>query len=278
MDLQLESEKFLKELKNIQLKNDLIVERAYRSIQLCRNTLYIYKKEIVSKGFESIESEINFFKITKQIPLVQLIYFSEIYSFEIQFPKADKNCQLKFIKKKIHKLNRFFLENLNFEQYVNSEVLYFDKEYYTRDYMESYHLNISKFYFQDPDFSTPRDMLLGQLKANNLLISYLDERIVNLKNGLNGQKLNHPTAEKISWPFTNADWVELVYALWYVGLKRQQGLSIIQVSQKLQEVFDFEPKDIYKGYRYMKNRKLSRTIFLDRMATSLLLEMDKSEE
>ncbi|WP_300435483.1 RteC domain-containing protein [Christiangramia sp.] len=278
MDLQLESEKFLKKLKDIQLKNDLIVERAYRSIQLCRNTLYIYKKEIVSKGFESIESEINFFKVTKQIPLVQLIYFSEIHSFEIQFPKADKNYQLKFIKKKIHKLNRFFLQNLDFDKYANSRALYFDKEYYTRDYMGSYHLNISKFYFQDPDFSTPRDMLLGQLKANNSLVNYLEERLFKLKNNLNGNRINlHPT-EKIPWPFSNADWVELVYALWAVGLKKQKELSIIQVSQKLQEVFDYEPKDIYKGYRYMKNRKISRTIFLDRMATSLLFEMDKSEE
>lgn len=278
MDLQLESEKFLKELKKIQLENILISDQAYHSIKICRSTLYNYKKEIISEGFESIQSEIDFFKITKQIPLVQLIYFSEIHSFEIQFPKADKDSQLKYIKKKIHKLNCFFLQNLNFNQYVNSGEFYFDKEYYTRDYLENYHLSISKFYYQDPDFSTPKDMHLAQLKANNLLVSYLEERRLKLKNNFDSNCLSNNSSNKTPWPFSNADWVELVYALWCVGLKSQNGLSIIQVSKKLQEIFDYEPKDIYKSYRYMKNRKISRTIFLDRMAASLLFEMDKSEE
>ena len=52
----------------------------------------------------------------------------------------------------------------------------------------------------------------------------------------------------------------------------------MQVSKKLQQLFDFEPKDIYKTYQDIKNRKNSRTLFLDELSTSLLIEMDKSEE
>ena len=59
---------------------------------------------------------------------------------------------------------------------------------------------------------------------------------------------------------------------------KQDNQSIMQISRKLQQLFDLEPKDIYKTYHDIKNRKNSRTLFLDELSTSLLIEMDKSEE
>lgn len=277
MDSELLTYKLFEELKEIKLQSKNILEQSYRSIEVCRNQLSQLKREVIANGLDSIEAEIEFFKNVKQVPLVHLIYYSEIHSFEIQFPKADKKVQLKFIKKKIGKLNRFFLYNIDFGQYVNSNATHFDKEYYTRGYLDTYHITTSKFYFQDPDFSTPRDMLLGKFKAYNSFVIYLDERMFSIKNNSNGKKFDHTPTEKISWPFSNTDWAELIYALWFTGL-RQKGLSIIQVSQKLHEVFDRESTDIYKSFGDMKNRKNSRTLFLDKMVTSLLFGMDKSEE
>lgn len=231
MKLHLITQNLEQQLLEIKKKSKTMIQRSNRSIEVCTKLLGEFKKEIVSNGFESVSDEIHFFKYIKQIPLKQLIYFSEIRSFEIQFPKADKNCQRKFIRKKLQKLNRFFIYNLDFTQYADSERTHFDKEYYTRNYLDSYHITTSKFYFQDPDFSTSRDMLLGKFKAYNLLVIYLDERMFNIKNNLNGKKLGHTSTEKIPWPFSNTDWAELIYALWFTGLK-QKGLSIIQVSQK----------------------------------------------
>nr|WP_248912334.1 RteC domain-containing protein [Gelidibacter algens] len=84
-----------------------MVQRSNRSIAVCTNLLGELKKEIVTNGFECDSDEIYFFKKLKQIPLRHLIYFSEIRSFEIQFPKADKDCQRKFIRKKYKKLTVF---------------------------------------------------------------------------------------------------------------------------------------------------------------------------
>lgn len=279
MNTELLSYKLLEELEEIKLHSKNILEQSYRSIEVCRNLLSTLKREVFVNGFDSIESEIKFFKTIKQVPMVHLIYFSEIHSFEIQFPKANKDCQLKFTKKKINKLNRFFLYNMDFGQYVDTGDSRFDKEYFTRDFLNNYHITLSNFYFQDPDFCTPRDMLLGKYKAYCSLVDYLEERLFNLKNGLNERSTIPNKLEKIPWPFTHADWVELVYALSAAGLARQNNFNIIKVSQKLQEVFEYEPpKDIYKTYQDLKNRKKSRTQFLDLLATSLLSEMNKSEE
>lgn len=278
MDLQTLSKELLVKLDEIRLENLPILERAYRSIELSRNLLSTFKREILVNDFESINEEIIFFKQIKQIPLVKLIYFSEIHSFEIQFPKADKAAQLKFVKKKINKLNRFFLYNLDFGQYVNSGSTHFDKEYYTRDHLETYHITTSKFYFQDPDFCTPRDMLLGKFTAFHNLVHYMDEKQNKIKSGLNGKSMIAKPTEKMEWPFTNTDWVELIYALSAAGMAKKNKPSIVKISTILQEIFDFTPKDIYKTFQDIKNRKNSRTLFLDQLTASLLSEMDKSEE
>ena len=277
MELKSLSQELIEQLENIKLQNEDFIERSFRAIEVCRNLLSRLKKEVLREGFESANDEIHFFKTTKQVPLVQLIYFSEIHSFEIQFPKADRECQRKFIKRKIDKLNRFFLYNLDFGRYVESGATHFDKEYYTRYYLDTFHITTSKFYFQDPEFCTPRDMLLGKYKAFIDLITYLDNRYSQLENSLNGNVM--PAAsKKMHWPFTNADFVELLYALCAKGLGRQDNLSIMTVSKIIQQIFDFTPKDIYKTYQSIKNRKNSRTLFLDELATSLLSELDKSEE
>lgn len=278
MNSQILSKNLLKDLDEIKIQNENILERASCSIKACRKLLSAYKKEILSKEFKTIEDEIKFFKETKQIPLIKLIYFSEIHSFEVQFPKGDKGYQLKFIKKKINKLNRFFLYNIDFGRYVNSGATHFDKEYYTRDYLETFHITTSKFYFQDPEFCTPRDMLLGKYRAYDLLIPYLDEKKYKTRKGLNGKLKTIKPIEKIHWSFSNTDYVEMLYALCAKGLGKQDSQGIMQISKKLQLIFDVEPKDIYKTYQDIKNRKNSRTLFLDELSTSLLIEMDKSEE
>lgn len=278
MNLELLTYKLLEELKDIELQSKNILDQSYRSIEVCRNLLSIFKKEILVNDFGSIEAEIVFFKKIKQVPLVQLIYFSEIHSFEIQFPRANKDSQLKFIRKKINKLNRFFLYNLDFGQYINSGDTRFDREYYTRDCLNAYHITTSKFYFQDPDFCTSRDMLLGKYQAFNSLVLYLEGRIFELENNMNGNKMVRKQEDKLHWPFSNTDYVELLYALCAAGISKNNNRSIGQVSKALQEIFDLEPKDIYKTFQEIKSRKNSRTSFLDKLSSTLLSEMNRSED
>ena len=261
MKLHLLAQNLEKQLLEIEENSKTIMQRSKHSIIVCTKLLGQFKKEIVNKGFDSISDEMYFFKHTKQIPLRHLIYFSEIRSFEIQFPKADKDCQRKFIRKKIQKVNRFFIYNLDFTQYTDSEETHFDKEYYTRDYLENFHITTSKFYFQDPEFCTPRDMLLGKYKAYDYLVTYFDEKKDRVRNGLNGKHKSIKSMEKIDWPFSNTDYVELLYALCSKGLGKQNNQGIMQVSKKLEQLFNIEPKDIYKTYQDIKKRKNSRIAY-----------------
>ncbi len=266
------------QLLEIEADSLTMLEQANRSIIACTNLLGKLKKEIMNNGFQSTSDEIHFFKHTKHIPLKHLIYFTEIRSFEIQFPKAGICLQRKYIERKISKINRFFSHNLDFSLYTDSKYTHFDEHYYTREPLDLYQIPTSKIYFQDPEFFTPRNILLGKFVAFNSLVTYLEKRLYKLENTIYLNQAPYAKVEKLIWPFTNTDWVELIYAFHAAGLAKQNNLSISMVSQAMQEVFDYVPKDLYKIFQNIKNRKGSKTLFLDNLTASLLLAINKSEE
>src|SRR5699024_5726265 len=276
MQFQTELDNLSQELTQIKSEYKNILDRSAYSITCCHNVLYRFKKKIVSYQFVDSKQEIHFFKVTKQVPLVELIYFSEIHSFELQFPKADQQAQLAHTLQKIEKLNRFFLYNLDFGRYVRSGSKDFDEEFYTRKYLDLYYITTSKFYFQDPDFCTPRDMLLAKYNAYQKLIFYFKKRLEQLKNGTAVNFSSSP--KKLPWVFSHTDWVELVYALFFAGLNHKTKLSISEVSKQLQQVFDYvPPRKVYRVYQEIKNRK-RRTVFLEQLQKALLTTMDESEK
>lgn len=278
MELKLLSDSLILELKKIEKESHDIMILSNKAIILCRNLLTRYKKHITKSGFECIQDEIEFFKTTKQPTLTNLIYYSEVRSFEIQFPKVNKDAQKKYLKKKIGKLNRFFLYNMDFGQYIKSNNSHFDKQYFTREYFDNFPITSSKFYFQDPDFSTPRCMLLGKLRAYNLFIVYLQNRLIDKKKSLNFD-INTPNNDiNLQWTSTKTDLTELIYALHHSRSINNGNTDIKEIAIIFQKVLHFDIGDYYKTFSEIKSRKISRTKFLDELSSVLLSHMNNNEE
>jgi hypothetical protein len=275
MDFNQQNNDLLNNLKDLNDSPDEIIEQANKSIILCHHTLNLFKKEIIKNGFKSKTEEIEFFKEIKQIALIKLIYYSEIRSFEIQFPKSNKDTQQKYIKKKLSKLNRFFLYNMDFGQYIESNLSHFDEQYFTRDYFGNLPITSSKFYFQDPDFSTPRDMLLGKYNAYQLFIEYLQKK---LHKTLNPDSYDLITDSKLKWTSSKRDLTELIYALHYNRVINNGKSDLNEIATTMQKVLHFDLGDFYKTYSEIKARKISRTKFLDDLSSGLLSHMDNSEK
>lgn len=272
------SNEFLSELKKLQIKYTDIIELSENCIKLCRNVLNRFRKIIIDYNFKTLEEEIAFFKHTKQIPLVPLIYYSEVRSFKIQFPKANTDSQKKYTKRKINKINKFFLYNMDFVRYVESNSTHFDKQYFTREYLDSHIITYSKFYFQDPEFSTARDMLYGKVKAYHQLIDYLQKRFS--KNGKMVQsKINGlGQVSSLKWTASKTALTELVYALHSNRAINNGNVDIKEIATTLQHIFHYDLGDFYKTFSEIKSRKISRTKFLDELSSALLSQMDKAEE
>ncbi len=263
------------DVSNIEQSSATILDCANKIIIRSRNILNIFKKYIQKNDFKETDDEIHFFKNTKQIPLTPLIYYSEIRSFELQFPKVNRKTQEKFVGAKMGKLNRFFTHNLDFVQYVDNGLTHFDLQFYTRNFLDFYHITSSDFYFQDPEFSTSRDMLLGKVSANKKLIAYLQKRLAQPEqNSLNGYSTHKP----LKWTASKTGLTELIYALHSNRVLNNGNVEIKEIVATLQKVIQFDLGDFYKIYSEIKSRKISRTKFLDDLSAGLITQMNNSEE
>jgi hypothetical protein len=271
------STKFLTQLNEIEASNSNITDCANKAIKLSRATLYKLKSQLLQSKFESIENEIDFFNNIKQVSATPLIYYSEVRSFELQFPMANASTQKKYINKKIAKLNRFFIHNIDFIQYIELGHSHFDSQYFTRRFSDSYHIVSSKFYFQDPDFTTARDMLLGKVKAYSRFINYLQQRLNATGYKTSNEEISK-SIPKLQWTSSKAALTELVYALYSSRVINNGDVDIKEIALTLQQLFKFDLKDVYKIYAEIKSRKNSRTKFLDTLSTRLISFMDESEK
>ena len=275
MEKKLLAKELLNELESIHSTILDIIKQADLSIVLCRNLLSKFKKMVLTSDCKDQTKEIEFFKEIKQIPLSNLIYFSDIRSFEAQFPKGNKLIQKQTIIKKLNKLNRFFTVNMDFNQYIEQGRMYLDDRYFTRAYFNKFNVTTSKYYYRDPEFSTSHDLLLAKLLANKRFIKYLEIRLKKL-NRRNGTKVKN-VIKGFKWTSSKAALVELIYALNHTRSINNGNIELKEIVTQFQEIFDFDLKDFYKTYSEIKGRKKSRTKFLDELSASLLFRMDKED-
>jgi hypothetical protein len=277
MEFEKKNNELIKQLEDIKYSSVEIIERSNKSIIICRNLLNEFRKVVTVKEFESTQDEVDFFKRTKQVPFSQLIYYSELRSFEIQFPKADKSEQRKHLKKKLGKLNRFFLYNMDFVQYIESKHTHLDKQYFTRDYLDHIPITSSKFYFQDPDFCTPYGLLFGKLRAYKRFINYLQNRLSSIESTNHNPNSVVPYQSELEWTSSKTALTELIYALHHSRVINNGKSDIKEIASTLEKVFHFELGDYYKTFAEIKTRKISRTIFLDDLSEGLLSYINSTE-
>ena len=255
-----------------------IVKRVNYSIRLCHSVLSIFKKAVIADKFESVEKEIEFFKNVKTIPASLLIYNSQIRSFELDYPKTNVEIQRKFIKKRLNLLNRFYRKHIDFIEYIESGRTHFDEQYFTRKYLNVLPISSPHIYFHDPDFNTPKDILLSEFKAFESFVVYLQNRMID-KSKVYMDKPGDLTSKiNLQWTASKSALTELVYALHYNRVISNGNADIKDIALAFQQVLHFDLGDFYKTFNEIKSRKISRTKFLDDLASGLLSHMDSIED
>ena len=259
------------QLQQMELSDLKRIEKSSQSIILCRNLLAKFRTSIVSHEFDSNANEIEFFKFSKQVPLSNLIYYTELFAFESEYPKGGKTIQIDFINEKINKLNSFFVHHMNFSNYITLGNTHFDNQYFIRQNNFSVHVIDSEAYFFDMDFNTSHDLLLGKFHAYKRFITYLEQRI----DAYNNPKLISPS--KLKWTASQSAFTELTYALYHSNIINEGNVGIKEIATALQQVFNMQHVDFYRIYSEIKSRKKSRTKFLDDLSLRLIQEMDNQD-
>lgn len=268
MEEPLEISQLEDRIRAIELSHPNRFEAYIEIITLCTNSLAEMHRKVWTEKFPNAQEEIAFFKNIKQIPLSNLIYYSEIRCFEAKFPKGNPKVQKKYIQKKIKELNRFFGSHVDFEQYNNLGLTHLDEHYFTRQksYMPSFQNH--NIYYHDPFFNTSHDRLLGKLLGNQRLLYYLKNRLEELKRG-NADKISD-----LKWTSSKVSLTELVYALYHAKVIDNGSADIKQIANAFQRAFNYDLGDFYRTYMEIRLRKKDRVKFLEELIIAMCNSMD----
>ncbi|MET2985589.1 RteC domain-containing protein [Aureibaculum conchae] len=271
-------QKFDARLSEIKNEQPQIINQANFSILACNAILSEMNRLVLKCGFKNESEEIRFFKKTKINPLSKLVYFSEIRSLEVKFPKVSVRCQKKHINTRIKRINRFYNSNIEFIQYVNERNTHLDELYYTRTNNNGINLGNNGSYFRSPEFCTSHDIVLAKLKGYDKLANYLQNRLFGIKNPKALSPLDVHKKSRLRWTSSKVALTELIYALHSSGAINSGAADIKEIASITERIFNVELGDFYRTFLEIRNRKTGRTKFLENLSNSLKKRMDDIDE
>jgi hypothetical protein len=253
------------------------LKKAANGIHLCNKTLANLKEKIEQNDFESTPDEIDFFKNIKPLPMSYLIYFTELRSCELRKPKAGISYQIEFFEKEIRKINKFFSRNLDFVNYMEQGYTYIDHQFFTRNPGNNFSFNPMTDYYQNPEFSSSHDMLWAKIKAMYHFIHYIREAMQKLNAG-NAMPFDEKKHKVLLWTAPKTALTELIYALYSNGALNHGGADINTIAASFEDFFNIKIDNIYKTYSEIKDRKSSKTKFLEELMMNLQQKIHKEDE
>ena len=256
--------------------NENHLKKANEGIQLCNKTLSLLKDKVEQHDFENVPDEIEFFKNHKPIPMSYLIYFTEVRSCELRMPKAGTSYKIEFLQKELKKVNKFFYKNADFVHYMEQGYSYLDHQFFTRNQRDNFPFTPMTDYYQFPEFSTAQDMLWSKVKAMYRFIHYIREALKKLQ--VNDVHIFEEKKHKVLiWTAPKTALIELIYALYSNGALNHGAADINTITSSFEDFFNVKLDNVYKTYSEIKDRKSSKTKFLEELILNLHQKIHKED-
>ncbi len=268
---------FSEKVERLIQSKDTELEKAENGIKLCIKTLSKLQKQVDKHDFEDSQTEIDFFKNIKPFPMSYLIYFTEVRSCELSLPKAGNSNKIRFLKKEIKKINKFFSVNNSFVHYMEQTHNYLDHQFFSRQAQVDFTLSPSINYYQNPEFSTSHDMLWAKAQALYRYIHYIREQLERLEPG-SSSEFGKRQPNLLVWSGGKTDLIELIYALFASGYINHGTSDIITTCKAFEDFFNIKLDNPYKTYSNIKARKGDRTKFLNLLVILLEAKMNKDDD
>jgi hypothetical protein len=255
-------------IAEIESSTSSTIDAAMEIIALCRTRLWELRDKVTVQAFLDDQEEIEFFKYTKQIPMVNLIYYTEVLDFELNCPATDAALR-KLVKAKSKKWNAFFRMHSDFIKYMKLKLNHFDAQFFTRKYIVDYFGKYKPSYMLDPQFNTSHDRLWARIQAGQLAMIYMRDRLEST--------INTNETSDVYWTSSKVSLTELVYALSMSGAINHGEADIKQIARAFEHMFNFSLGDCYRTYIEICARKKDRAKFLDELSYRLSQHIEKSD-
>lgn len=264
-----------KEILLIESEENNIFQKSISIISLLESTFDKLKEFVSNYNFDDQQDEITFFKETKPQLFSILIYHRKIYNLEMRMPTGSYLDKKSYLEGMLARIKYFFDTNADFYQYYRSGSTHLDKYYFLRG-KPDIQLILDCFYFErDSKFSTSFDFKVAKMIANERLTVYINNKLLNINNLEHNipERLNLPKA-RLTWTAKKAELVEQIYAWDSAGCFNNGNTNIKELAEYIETVFNINLGDFYHTFLEIRERRGSRTQFLDKLIKFLEERMD----
>lgn len=263
------------DLKRIVLTSESLLITAKSAIKRCRIALVELRWLVIHQGFPDIPSEIRFFKEIKPVAYSRLLFYQSVFEIESFRSKYDSERIKRFMKVKLDEIQIFMEENASSVQYYNCGFTYLDSLYFVRERDEIPVELRGSPYLMDEQFNTWQDHNFSVLRANDLLVEYLNREITRIEHP--EQTVDLHQLSHLCWTGNKIDLVELIYALFYSRAINNGKTTIKELSGLFCRAFNLDiEKDIYRYYTEIQQRKIEQTKFLEQLKSILQQQIDQN--
>ena len=276
-NLQLdEIEKQIYKIERVE-KNE--ITKSTQILKFLESKLEELKSFIVKYDFINEEEEILFFKEIKPKIISKLIYYMSVYKIEMNRPKGGCSTVETYFLTELDRLKHYFDRNIEMYHYYRTCCTHFDKIYFLRNRESDIPMNIASFYFErDIRFSTGYDYKIAKIIANDFLELYINSQLVKLKKDT---EIEHEVCTGLktreTWTASKTDLAELIYALDTSKCINHGNINLKALTTYVEDVFNVNIGDIYRIYLEIRDRKGSRTLFLDRLKDNMTERMIEAD-
>ena len=254
----------------VNLEGENIIPGCREMMNYLKGKMIELKNFALSREFKDDAEEIRFFKYQKPLILGRLLYFYKLYQIESNRPPSYE-LATGYYQCEIEKLKTVFERSLSFFQYYRSGATYRDNFYFKRGQREISPETDTFIFEPEAELSTGYDRLVARLIAVELLLAFLTRR---MREPADGEPLS---GKKLYWTDKKAAAVELIYGIHAVGSVDNGKADIIDIVTAFERTFHIDLGDVYHTFIAMRNRKNSRTVYLDQMIEQLLKRMDETD-
>lgn len=264
-----------KEIQFIESEEDNLLSKSIKIIGLLEDAFDKLKKFISRYTFKSSSEEILFFKEIKPQIFSQLIYYRKVYNLEMRMPTGSRVDKKEYLESVLGRIKYFFDLNSDFYHYYRSGSTHLDKYYFLRG-KPDIQLVLESFYFErDADFSTNCDFKVAKMIANERLTIYVNEKLSKLINTTINTLTDITLPKvKLTWTAKKAELVEQIYAWDSAGCFNNGNTNIKELAEYIETVFNINLGNFYHTFLEIRERKGSRSQFLDKLIKFLEERMD----
>lgn len=263
------------DLKRIAMTSESMLNTAKSAIKRCRIALVELRWIVVNEGFPDIPSEIHFFKEIKTVAYSRLLFYQTVFEIESFRSKYDLDRIKRYMKVKLDEIQLYMEENASSVQYYNCGFTYLDSLYFVRERDEIPIELRGSQYLMDEQFNTWQDHTFSVIRANDLLVEYLNLEITRIDNQEQPHHLQR--FSDLCWTGNKIDLVELIYALFFSRVINNGKTTIKELAELFGRIFSMEVEnDVYRCFIEIQQRKIDQTKFIEHLKSVLQHHIDQN--